>query len=225
MNDYVRTIYDEKKVSFTSYPEKLINYLVERFKINKNSKILELGPGRGEFLHQFNIIGFDTYGVDQSTYGKDKYGLNITKVDLSEKSLPYENNYFDYIYSKSFIEHFYYPDKILSEAFRVLKPGGKIITLTPEWNYIYKSFYEDFSHRTPFTKVSLEDLLKITGFKKIYVESFKQLPILWSQNSLISVFFELISYITRKIVPDYFRMKYKWVRFSKEIMILSIAEK
>ena len=48
MNDYVKTIYDEKKVSFL-YPEKLINYLVERFKINKNSKILELGPGRGEF--------------------------------------------------------------------------------------------------------------------------------------------------------------------------------
>ena len=85
MNDYVKTIYDEKKVSFTSYPEKLINYLVERFKINKNSKILELGPGRGEFLHQFNISGFDTYGVDQSTYGKDKYGLNMLRLIYQKK--------------------------------------------------------------------------------------------------------------------------------------------
>ena len=30
--------------------------------------------------------------------------------------MPYEDNFFDVIYSKSVIEHFYYPEKILKEA-------------------------------------------------------------------------------------------------------------
>lgn len=225
MNQYVNTIYNEEKVNFTQYPNKLIKYIVQRFKLNSNSKVLELGPGRGEFLNEFQKLGFDTYGVDQSLYAKEKYGLKITQVDIAKKPLPYESNYFDYIYSKSFVEHFYYPDEVLTEAMRVLKPGGKIITLTPEWNFIYKSFYEDFTHRTPFTKMSLEDMLKIIGFKKIHVESFKQLPILWNENIIIKNVFSLFSFITRITVPDFFRMKNKWIRFSKEIMILSIAEK
>jgi ubiquinone/menaquinone biosynthesis C-methylase UbiE len=75
---------------------------------------------------------------------------------MANEKLPYEDNFFDVIYSKSVIEHFHYPDIIFNEAYRVLKPGGIIITLTPEWQYIYKSFYEDFTHRTPFTSVSLK---------------------------------------------------------------------
>ena len=47
---------------------------------------------------------------------------------------------------------------MFKEAYRVLKPSGILINLTPEWKYIYKSFYDDYTHRTPFTKKSLEDI-------------------------------------------------------------------
>ena len=89
------------------------------------------------------------------------------------------------IYSKSLIEHFYYPEKIFKEAYRVLKPGGIIITLTPEWKYIYKTFYDDYTHRVPFTKESLRDIHNIHNFKEVKVESFKQLPILFNKNFFI----------------------------------------
>ena len=105
----------------------------------------------------------------------------------------------------------------------MLKPGGKIITLTPEWKYIYKSFYEDYTHRVPFTKVSLSDIHKIHNFKIITVESFIQLPIIFEKN-FFEIFYAL-SFLTRHLVPDYFRMKTKWIRFSKELMLLSIAKK
>ena len=61
---------------------------------------------------------------------------------------------FDVIFSKSLVEHFYYPEKIYQEMHRVLKNGGIIITMTPDWEINYKTFYEDYTHRTPFSKTN-----------------------------------------------------------------------
>ena len=223
--NYLETIYSVKNKPLTNYPQKFINYLVKRFEIKKNQKVLEIGCGRGEFLNEFTNKGLDGYGVDLLYYCKNFFpNLNFKKVDMANEKLPYEDNFFDVIYSKSVIEHFYYPDKIFKEAFRVLKPGGIIITLTPEWQYIYKSFYEDFTHRTPFTSISLRDIHKMSGFKEIKVESFKQLPIIFEEN-FFSEIFTFFSFLTRILVPENFRMKNKWIRFSKEVMLLSTAKK
>ena len=223
--NYLETIYNEKSRPFTIYPKKLINYLYKRFDLKENQEILELGCGRGDFLNEFKKKNLQVYGVDLSNYSQSFFSeLNFKKVDLSKDKLPFEDNFFDVIYSKSFIEHFYYPDIIFKEAYRVLKPGGQIITLTPEWQFIYKSFYEDFTHRVPFTKVSLRDIQEMNGFKEIKIESFTQLPVLF-EKKYYSFFFKFLSFLTRIILPDFLRMKNKWIRFSKEIMLLSVAKK
>ena len=152
---YVEVIYNKKDRPFSSYPKKFTKYLFDRYDLKKNSKFLELGCGRGDFINEFSDLGLDVYGIDlsdlvSSTFPKVKFQC----VDLLKENLPYPDNYFDVIYSKSFIEHFYYPEKIFEESYRVLKPNGLIITLTPEWNFIFKSFYEDYTHRTPFTKIT-----------------------------------------------------------------------
>tara|TARA_B100001175_G_C19497746_1_gene636314 strand:- start:655 stop:1338 length:684 start_codon:yes stop_codon:yes gene_type:complete len=222
---YLETIYSETKTPFSSYPSKLIDYLIKRANLKKDQKILELGCGRGDFIIEFKNKGLNTYGIDLSEYSKNFFPkLNFSKVDMTKDKLPFEDNYFDVIYSKSFIEHFYYPDVIFEEAYRVLKPGGTIITLTPEWKYIFKSFYDDFTHRVPFTKDSLKDIHQMYNFKIVAIESFIQLPVLFKKN-IVSNFFLILSYLTRVLVPDYFRMSSKWIRFSKELMILSIAKK
>ena len=224
-NKYLETIYNETNTPFGKYPSQLIKYLIERNNLKENQKILELGCGRGDFIIEFKKKGLESYGVDLSDFSKNFFPeLNFNKVDMTKDKLPFEDNFFDVIYSKSFIEHFYHPEKIFEEAYRVLKPGGLIITLTPEWRYIYKSFYDDFTHRVPFTNESLQDIHKINNFTVLSVESFIQLPILFNKN-FISKFFYILSFLTRILVPEFFRMKNKWVRFSKEIMLLSIAKK
>ncbi len=222
---YVEVIYNEKDRPFTSYPKKFVRYIFDRYKFKEKSNLLELGCGRGDFINEFSNLGLDVHAIDLSDLITSKFPkIKFNCVDLLKENLPYPDNYFDVIYSKSFIEHFYYPEKVFEEAYRVLKPNGLIITLTPEWNFIYKSFYEDFTHRTPFTKMSLKDIHLINNFKEIKVESFKQLPVLW-ENKIYKFPLLLISELTRFLIPDYFRLKNKWIRFSKEIMILSTAKK
>lgn len=64
----------------------------------------------------------------------------------------------------------------------------------------------------------------MSGFKDIKVESFKQLPIIF-EKKVFSKIFSFCSFLTRIFVPEKFRMKNKWIRFSKEIMLLSTAKK
>ena len=67
-------------------------------------------------------------------------------------------------------------------------------------------------------------LFIMSNFKFISVESFKQLPLLFEKN-LNYYLFSFLSYLTRVFIPDYFRMKSKWIRFSKEVMLLSVGKK
>ena len=224
--NYIDVVYESNKKPFTSYPEKLIKLLAKRYNLKKESKILEMGCGRGELLNEFTKLGMNGCGIDLSDFAKDYCNnAEIKVVDISKDPVPYLDNSFDIVFSKSFIEHFYYPEEIFKEAYRILKPSGILINLTPEWNYIYKSFYDDYTHRTPFTKKSLEDIHHVTGFKNVEVQSFKQLPILWSDNLIIRSSFSILSEITRLLIPEKFRMNNKWFRFSKELMLLSSATK
>ena len=51
--DYARVVYNEKDIPLTSYPQKLVNYLIEKYKLKAGDNILELGPARGVFIKEF----------------------------------------------------------------------------------------------------------------------------------------------------------------------------
>lgn len=220
--DYVEIIYNQTSKPFSLYPDMLTKFISKKFEFSASQKLLEIGCGRGEFANGFKNLGLDVYCIDQSTIAKRYFpDLNIQQVNLSDQPFPYPDNFFDIIYSKSVVEHFYYPEKIFQEAYRTLKPGGILITLCPDWESNFKIYYEDFTHRTPFMKTSLENIQLICGFSQVKVSKFRQLPITWRAE----YFFNFFTEITRLFVPNFFKKYSKWVRFSKEIMLFSSSIK
>ena len=218
--DYVSVIYNEIDRPFTQYPDLLAKYLTARFKLDVNSQLLEVGCGRGDFLRGFIRCGLTCHGVDQSDAARKICPeAEIIQANI-EKSLPYNDNRFDVIYSKSVVEHFYHPEKLISEMHRVLKPGGILITLTPAWEYVYKIFFNDWTHRTPFSKTSLRDILRVHHFHEVQAEYFYQLPIVWGNPWLIP-----LSKLIGRVTPWPMGNDIKFVRFSKEVMLLASAVK
>lgn len=219
--DYLTAVYNEEEKPFTQYPDKLARYLSSRYKLPEGIKLLDLGCGRGEFLRGFIKCGLHGYGVDQSLMAKSVcQEAEILQSDLENEPLPYNDNSFDVVFSKSVLEHFYYPEKLVMEIYRVVKPKGLVITMVPDWESVYKTFYEDYTHRTPFTTNSLQKIFIINGFDNVKVEKFRQLPFLWSLPWL-GVFCSFVALIA----PRLLRARSKLVRFSQEIMLLATAVK
>jgi ubiquinone/menaquinone biosynthesis C-methylase UbiE len=217
-DSYLLTTY--RSHAFTSYPSKLASYLALECGMEQGNSILDVGCGRGEFLEAFASLGLEAHGVDQSPANQvSSKGAEFTQADFS-LSLPFADNQFDFIFSKSVVEHLYYPEKLLAEMHRVLQPKGKIITLTPSFVHIGSIFYQDFTHRTPFTKESLADIHQITGFTKLETRYFIQLPRVWKSSFLL-----FMAGVLRFVAPSWAGRYSKTVRFSKEVMLLTVGEK
>lgn len=178
--DYVSTRYDEEHIPKTSYPGQLIAYLFNRFNLRRGQKVLELGCGRCEFLNELKENGLEPYGLDREKSSiENEYKLNVKDCDLSTEVFPYDNETFDIVYHKSLIEHIYDPSNLMKETMRVLKPGGKLIILTPNWSTQWKIFYEDYTHSRPYATKALRDLLKVHDMKNVFCDEFLQLPVVW----------------------------------------------
>ena len=133
---------------------------IELFKseVNKNcsfdfagKKLLELGCGVGTMLvvarTKYNI---DAYGIEPSEDEFSPFNL-ISKELIKEhelpeniivrgfaEHLPFEDESFDLIYSTNVLEHVQNPEKVLKESIRVLKKGGYLQFVIPN----YFSFWE-----------------------------------------------------------------------------------
>ena len=114
-NDYLKVIYNKNLRPITNYPDKLISFLIKKYKIKVDEVILDLGCGRGDFLNSFSKKNHLSFGVDASSeYQRYFPEINVKICNLENELLPFKDGYFDVVFSKSVIEHFYYPEKIFT---------------------------------------------------------------------------------------------------------------
>jgi len=156
--DYLSVTYATDRIPQTEYPKLFVQYLVKRFNLRRNSVLVEIGCGRGEYLHSFQNEGIICTGIDKQ-YSSADYSpnLKIKHCDITRDKLPFEDNVIDIVYHKSVIEHVYDPEHLMSETFRILKPGGIVIILTPDWHTQWKNFFEDYTHSRPYDVTALND--------------------------------------------------------------------
>lgn len=221
MASYLNTVYNEDIRPRTEYPKQLCCHLVSRFKIPIGATILDVGCGRGEFINGFMTCGLDSYGIDREPTGsKVDKNVVIKYADFEKGAFPFKDDYFDVVFSKSVIEHLFDPSTFISECYRVLKPGGRIIVMTPDWKSTMKVFFDDYTHRQPYTPTAVKDILGIFGFKNPFSEVFYQLPITWKYPII-----KIVCKLLQLFVPVTLKSNIKFIRWSVELMVLGSGVK
>jgi len=122
-----------------------------------NSNILDLGAG-DRFLEDRVV-----------ELGSNYVPLDIDQVDFNCQRLPILDESQDLIITLAVIEHISDLDHFFSEIKRVIKPGGVVYITTPNFKYCYKNFYDDPTHKKPFTELSLKQSMEIYSFKYVSV--------------------------------------------------------
>jgi SAM-dependent methyltransferase len=230
MSDYLETYYSSEMRPNTDYPLKLATHISEMYLDSSHKKLLDLGCGRGDQLRAFAALGYDVLGADNAGSAAEFCSPHRVEVlNILDSQLALEDGSIDVVFSKSVIEHLSQPEKLLKEAMRVLRPGGKLVVMCPSWVHMgWGPFYQDHTHVTPFTKPSLRDILKLEGFQNVQVRHFRQLPVTWKYPILENIF-RIIRRLPIPYSPQH-EVNYhvglnKIIRFSKEVMLLSVAEK
>ena len=98
--------------------------------------ILDIGCGHIDNMKSVFDKTPHVYGVDPDQSALDKNTLIKNKKVGVVEELPFESNFFDLVVLQWVLEHLDNPEKAFQEIYRVLKPGGKVVFLTPNiWNY------------------------------------------------------------------------------------------
>jgi len=120
--------------------------------INKGSKVLDLGCGDGELLHNLAIVKkVKAEGVElneENIYSCVEKGLSVYHRDIENGLKDYPDNAFDYVILNQIIQEIKNMEFLLDETFRV---GKKAIIGFPNFAYIKARFDLFFKGLAPVT--------------------------------------------------------------------------
>jgi SAM-dependent methyltransferase len=109
----------------------LIGKINDKFPINKDNKILELGSAQGLLLFALGKLGYSCEGVEPwpeaveiSRKLENKFNQKIKITESFVEKLPFNDEQFDLIIANSVLEHVRDLNSVLKEIYRVLKPRG-----------------------------------------------------------------------------------------------------
>lgn len=129
--------------SLFAYENRFVAVTSEITKIVKGSpsKITFLDIGCGDGIYEKLLpkevstnlfkIGID-FSAEQLKKAK-KYFDVTHKVDLDSEKIPVNDHSVDLAICSEVLEHLFFPEKVIDEIYRVLRPGGKLIITVPNF--------------------------------------------------------------------------------------------
>lgn len=162
---YFKTRFREDDVRLKSWKH-LTRYL-QRY-ISEQETILELGAGYGYFINEIKAqskFAIDLFeGLGEYCQPDVKYHIgNVT--DLSA----FKTSTVDIFFASNLLEHLDRNDldKLMLEVSRVGKPNCKFIVIQPNYRYCSKRYFDDYTHLTIFSDISIRDWMSSKGYNCI----------------------------------------------------------
>jgi ubiquinone/menaquinone biosynthesis C-methylase UbiE len=167
-----------------------LHYLNERipFARTAGTRVLEIGCGLGNDLSRFARAGANVTGIDISSRAIDLSRANFeqrklagTFIQMDGEELQFEDDSFDLCYCHTVLQFTPDPARMISEIYRVLRPGGEAIVMAlnkRSWlmflSRIMKTEidYMDSPEYHLFTAGELQRMMQVFSSCRIVMERF-----------------------------------------------------
>lgn len=194
-NEEVKTLFDAVAPRYNAITHSYaLRRRIEFFVSHAQKDCLEVGAGTGEISKALKQAGHHVIATDVApqmvTQIRNKIGVEAVICDA--ESLPFPDASFDTVIGAEMIYYLDHPERFLSEAHRVLKPGGRLLLSSANANIarFYDSlraflrtlglgrgtYFDDPVRQFPSSK-ELMRLLRNTGFEIREIKKAIVLPI------------------------------------------------
>tara|TARA_B110000444_G_scaffold188601_1_gene177939 strand:- start:8 stop:790 length:783 start_codon:yes stop_codon:yes gene_type:complete len=179
----------------------IVNYINS---LSKEGRILDIGCGFGWLLKSLNNT-LDKYGLEPDSNASKIAGKYCSIKNMIFKEDIYPEDHFDIINMHHVIEHIDDPLKTMLEIKRILKPDGKLIIATPDFDSgaarLFGTKYRllhDKTHISLFSNESMHRMLRDFNFK-IYKSEYPFFNTRFFSLSNLTSLFD-----TKKISPPFY---------------------
>ena len=145
----------------------LVRYYFQS-QIPQNHCVLELGAGYGHFIN--NIRAARRIAQDRwpefSKHLDTDVESHVGPVDdlsfLDDRSIDFAfaSNLFEHVSQDAFAS-------VLNQLRQKLKPGGTITLLQPNYRYAFRDYFDDYTHTTVYSHISICDFLEAHSYQVI----------------------------------------------------------
>jgi ubiquinone/menaquinone biosynthesis C-methylase UbiE len=131
-----------------------------------NAHVLELGAGYCHWINNVQAarrVAVDWWPELPSHAGP---GVEALVLNVAAGLHSLADASFDVLLASNLLEHFSQDDAagVVETAMRLLKPNGRFVLIQPNFRYAWRAYFDDYTHRSVFTDVSLPALLRSAGF-------------------------------------------------------------
>ena len=129
---------------------------------------MELGSGYGDFIGQIKArekvaIEFEDIHQERMKSYPDVKTLFGSTMDILPKL---SRGHFDVVFASNYFEHFTIEDiqVQLRGITDVLKSGGKLVIIQPNFQLYPEKYFDDWTHKTVFSHETMLGFLEMNGF-------------------------------------------------------------
>jgi ubiquinone/menaquinone biosynthesis C-methylase UbiE len=133
--------------------------------IPEDAEVLELGAGWCDFANSVRARRVVAMDLDRTVERAAGPGVTPVVGDCTDLGV-FDDATFDVVFASNLLEHLERDasTRLLSEAKRVLRPGGRLVLLQPNFRLNPGRYFDDFTHVAIYTDQSLADYLVSQGW-------------------------------------------------------------
>lgn len=141
-----------------------------RHRVRPSDTVLDLGCGYGDFINNVvakRRIALDLWPGFERHLDKDVEAVvapvsDLSKIADASVDFAFASNLFEHVAQDEFAA-------ALASLREKLSPDGSLTILQPNYRYAYREYFDDYTHVSIYSHISLCDFLAANGFEPVEV--------------------------------------------------------